>query len=615
MTHCWRTAARARRRGGRTAAEFAISDGRAVAGVARGRVRRGAGGRAPHAGRRAAVSRSLSSAGRRRVARARRRARRIRPVHRAVGGEDALLRATAITLEHRSLLIIERLTGDADTRPILQKAREQMLATEQLTRQAAAVHAPAAAIGRVADELAAAESGACPPRARGRPERGQHAAACRRRVLAQAAVQGTAIFFQWRTTMTRIPRIMLIRRLILAATFALAFAPLLMSAQAPAPVAARASATPSTVTPKPITLDDYARFKRIAGAAISADGKWTLYTVTPNDGDGTLFVKALDAATVYEVPRGTGASFSDNARWVGYFITPPAAGRGGRGAGGRGGGGAPAQGEGGGSRAGAHVRAARSDQRIEVDVPSRRQLRVLTRWRVAVDAASGRHRRTGGRRRRGRGGRGANAAPAAEAATAGTDLLMRHLATGAQRYVGNVGSYAFDDAGKLMAYTVRGQQRLGNGVYVMTLSSGEQRMLDARVGRLRPVDVERGRHEPRGAERRQGARQASEGQHRDRLARRRNAGDADGDAGSRQGVGVSGRHGDQRVHAAAMEPRRRARTGRHQGTGTRASRDHRTTGERGRVALEGHRAAIGADRPAESGSARDVCRGHRSATR
>ena len=74
-----------------------------------------------------------------------------------VGREEALLRATALTLEHRSLLVIERLTGDADTRPILQKAREQMLATEQLTRQAAAVHVPAAAIGRAADQLAAAE--------------------------------------------------------------------------------------------------------------------------------------------------------------------------------------------------------------------------------------------------------------------------------------------------------------------------------------------------------------------------------------------------------------------------------------------------------------------------
>ena len=36
----------------------------------------------------------------------------------------------------------------------------------------------------------------------------------------------------------------------------------------------------------------------------------------------------------------------------------------------------------------------------------------------------------------------------------------------------------FDDAGAVMAYTVRGQSRLGNGVYLMMLASGEQKMLD-----------------------------------------------------------------------------------------------------------------------------------------
>ena len=81
------------------------------------------------------------------------------PFTATIGGQDALLRATAITVEHRSVLVLERLTGDADARPILQKAREQVLATEQLTRHAAAVHAPAAAIARLADELAAAELG------------------------------------------------------------------------------------------------------------------------------------------------------------------------------------------------------------------------------------------------------------------------------------------------------------------------------------------------------------------------------------------------------------------------------------------------------------------------
>jgi dipeptidyl aminopeptidase/acylaminoacyl peptidase len=77
----------------------------------------------------------------------------------------------------------------------------------------------------------------------------------------------------------------------------------------------------------------------------------------------------------------------------------------------------------------------------------------------------------------GRGGRGGGAP--AGGATAGTDLVMRNLTTGKQRYIGNVAQSAFDDAGKLFAYTVNGQQRFGNAVYVLTLATGEEHMLDA----------------------------------------------------------------------------------------------------------------------------------------
>jgi hypothetical protein len=71
-----------------------------------------------------------------------------------VGRQELLLRAAAFTVDRRPLLILERLTGEADTRPILQKAREQLLEHERLTRQAAAVHAPLAALGALVDDLA-----------------------------------------------------------------------------------------------------------------------------------------------------------------------------------------------------------------------------------------------------------------------------------------------------------------------------------------------------------------------------------------------------------------------------------------------------------------------------
>src|SRR5215213_8916846 len=89
--------------------------------------------------------------------------------------------------------------------------------------------------------------------------------------------------------------------------------------------------------PKPIALEDYAKFRRITAAGISNDGKWMHYTVSPNDGDAVLFVKSLDGEKVHEVPRGANPAFSEDGRWIGYFIAPPAAEGRGRGRAGRGG--------------------------------------------------------------------------------------------------------------------------------------------------------------------------------------------------------------------------------------------------------------------------------------
>jgi len=66
---------------------------------------------------------------------------------------DVMLRALAITHDGRRLLMLQRLTGDADLRPMLQRAREQMLEQEKLVRQVGAVHGPAAAIERDLKEL------------------------------------------------------------------------------------------------------------------------------------------------------------------------------------------------------------------------------------------------------------------------------------------------------------------------------------------------------------------------------------------------------------------------------------------------------------------------------
>jgi hypothetical protein len=85
------------------------------------------------------------------------------PFEATINAEAMLLRATALSVDTHKLLVVERLTGDADLRPLLQRAREQLLEHEGLTRRAADVHAPASAIARDVAALGAID---LPPAAR-----------------------------------------------------------------------------------------------------------------------------------------------------------------------------------------------------------------------------------------------------------------------------------------------------------------------------------------------------------------------------------------------------------------------------------------------------------------
>ena len=73
-----------------------------------------------------------------------------------VGGDELLLRATALVVDGRTLLVVERLQGVADARPMLQKARERMLEGEDLVRKVHALHPPAVTIDKTIASLRAA---------------------------------------------------------------------------------------------------------------------------------------------------------------------------------------------------------------------------------------------------------------------------------------------------------------------------------------------------------------------------------------------------------------------------------------------------------------------------
>jgi len=68
-------------------------------------------------------------------------------------GEELLLSARAVTAGRYKLLVLERLTGLTDTRPLIQKAREAMLEHERLVRRVESLRKPAAALTRLGQQL------------------------------------------------------------------------------------------------------------------------------------------------------------------------------------------------------------------------------------------------------------------------------------------------------------------------------------------------------------------------------------------------------------------------------------------------------------------------------
>lgn len=224
----------------------------------------------------------------------------------------------------------------------------------------------------------------------------------------------------------------------------------------------RASARAET-TRRTLALDDYGRWNRITSVALSPDGQWAAYAYRPNDGDETLYVKQLDGDRGWSVSTGApaggggrgggggGPQFSDDSRWVAYMVNPPSpppgrSGRAGGASGGRGGANTP-------------------PRRLELlDLASGEKFVVpnAASFRFSADSRwfAARVNRAGN-----------------DTTVNSGDLVVRDLVNGTTRNIGNVDLYAFDAAGRFLAYTVDARERLGNGLYVIELTSGLTRAL------------------------------------------------------------------------------------------------------------------------------------------
>jgi dipeptidyl aminopeptidase/acylaminoacyl peptidase len=275
-------------------------------------------------------------------------------------------------------------------------------------------------------------------------------------------------------------------------------------------VSAYAWPSAQTATKKALRADDYSRWRSIAGDQISGDGNWVTYVlqltnVPTTETKPVLHVLNLQTNDDVTVPNATNGTFSPDSRWIAYLVDPNP-GRGGRG--GRGGPSTgnsspdapapPAQPETEPGRGGAAppapprraelrnlaTGAVQTWQDIQSITFNATSTHLVLRRRppTPAGAAGGRGGAAaapgGGDTPSGQGSGAAAAGSNTPAGPRGVDVILVDLKTGRHQLLGDVGDIAFNKKGDLLAYTVDGTVKDGNGLFLFDTVSGRTTPLD-----------------------------------------------------------------------------------------------------------------------------------------
>jgi dipeptidyl aminopeptidase/acylaminoacyl peptidase len=277
-----------------------------------------------------------------------------------------------------------------------------------------------------------------------------------------------------------------------------------------------AHALPDAQAParKAMTIDDYTKWRSIAGQEISGDGKWVAYTLAltntiPAEAKPVLHLLNLETSVDVTVADATAGAFSADSKWIAYQVDPAAAqrARAARAAAGAAAAtdaaqppatppaqpGAPGAPAGQGSRGGSA--AAIPPRRVELRNLATGEVRSWQDIGTFAFSATSTHmflRRRGGEAAPTTGGRGggapggqppggtgrAAAASGAPAGPRGVDAILLDLRTGRQQLLGSVADITFNRTGELLAYTVDSAVKDVNGLFVVDTRNGRTTTLD-----------------------------------------------------------------------------------------------------------------------------------------
>ena len=73
---------------------------------------------------------------------------------------------------------------------------------------------------------------------------------------------------------------------------------------------------------KPLDPGVYDGWQSIGDRVLSPDGKYLVYTVVPQEGDGRLVIRSVSAYYAKDIPRGGNATITADSRYVVFHIKP-----------------------------------------------------------------------------------------------------------------------------------------------------------------------------------------------------------------------------------------------------------------------------------------------------
>ena len=83
-----------------------------------------------------------------------------------------------------------------------------------------------------------------------------------------------------------------------------------------------ASSGPAPAAKKPLTYDAYDGWRSIQGTQLSRDGRWLVYALVPQDGDGELVVLNLQSNREFRAPRGRQQVVTADGKFVVFTVSP-----------------------------------------------------------------------------------------------------------------------------------------------------------------------------------------------------------------------------------------------------------------------------------------------------